>query len=49
MDAIGYYRHPTIHGETVVFVSEDDLWAVDANGGVARRLTANNGDVAFPR
>jgi tricorn protease len=49
MDATGYYRQPTIHGSTVVFVSEDDLWAVDAGGGVARRLTASTGDVAHPR
>jgi len=49
MDAIGYYRHPTIHGRTVVFICEDDLWTVDAGGGVARRLSASNGDVAYPR
>ncbi len=45
----GYYRHPTISGDTIVFVSEDDLWSVDAVGGVARRLTANPGSVTFPR
>jgi len=37
----GYYRWPTIHGDNVVFGSEDDLWLVPAGGGVARRLTAN--------
>ena len=45
----GYYRHPTIHGDTIVFVSEDDLWAVDAAGGESRRLTANPGMQFFPR
>ncbi|HSJ27086.1 MAG TPA: peptidase, partial [Acidimicrobiia bacterium] len=45
----GYYRHPTIRGDSVVFVSEDDLWAVDRRGGEARRLTANPGMQAFPR
>lgn len=45
----GYYRHPTIAGNTIVFVSEDDLWSVDAGGGSARRLTANPGSVIFPR
>ncbi len=44
----GYYRHPTIHQDTVLFVSEDDLWAVPAAGGLARRLTANLGEVSRP-
>ncbi len=44
----GYYRYPTIHGNTVVFVAEDDLWAVDINGGIARRLTSNLGEVSHP-
>lgn len=44
----GYYRHPTIHRDKVVFVSEDDLWSVPAGGGVAHRLTANPGSVTFP-
>ncbi|MDH3307136.1 MAG: S41 family peptidase [Acidimicrobiia bacterium] len=45
----GYYRHPTIAGDTVVFVSEDDLWSVTAAGGTAHRLTANPGSVSFPK
>jgi tricorn protease len=44
----GYYRHPTIHQDTIVFVCEDDLWTVPAAGGVARRLTANPGIVSTP-
>ncbi|NTW01294.1 MAG: peptidase, partial [Oscillochloris sp.] len=44
----GYYRFPTIHDNTVVFVSEDDLWAVEVHGGVARRLTANPGEAIRP-
>ena len=44
----GYYRHPTVSGDTVVFVCEDDLWAVDVAGGRARRLTANPGRITFP-
>ena len=44
----GYYRFPTIHGDAVVFVCEDDLWTVSAQGGIARRLTSNLGEVDWP-
>lgn len=44
----GYYRFPTIHQDTIVFVSEDDLWSVAAQGGVARRLTSNLGETSYP-
>ncbi len=44
----GYYRHPTINGDTIVFVSEDDLWRVEVGGGPAQRLTANPGTESFP-
>lgn len=44
----GYYRFPTIHQDTIIFVSEDDLWSVPAEGGVARRLTSNQGEVTYP-
>ncbi len=46
--ASGYYRHPTIAGDRVIFVVEDDLWTVPRAGGTARRLTANPGVCTFP-
>ncbi|RME00184.1 MAG: peptidase, partial [Deltaproteobacteria bacterium] len=48
MAEAGYYRFPSIHGEDVVFVSEDDLWHVPAAGGVARRLTGGIAAVTHP-
>ncbi len=39
----GYYRSPAIHGDTIVFTSEGDLWTVGTQGGVAHRLTSNPG------
>lgn len=39
----GYYRFPAIHGDTVIFTAEGDLWTVSAKGGAAQRLTSNPG------
>lgn len=44
----GYYRYPTIHGDRLVFVSEDDLWEVSAQGGAAQRLTLSQGASMHP-
>jgi tricorn protease len=44
----GYYQFPTIAGDNVIFVSEDDLWAVPASGGIGRRLTSNLALVTRP-
>lgn len=37
----GYYRYPSIQGDTVAFTSEDDLWSVPTTGGIPRRLTSS--------
>lgn len=44
----GYYRYPTIYQDKIIFIAEDDMWQVDAEGGVARRLSANLGAVSTP-
>ncbi|MBI3726008.1 PD40 domain-containing protein [bacterium] len=45
----GYCRFPTIHGETVVFASEGDLFSVPVAGGRAMRLTTHEGDELYPK
>lgn len=45
----GYFRFPTIYKDSIVFVSEDDLWQVSTEGGRAVRLTSNLGEVSHPQ
>ncbi len=44
----GYYQHPEIHDDRIVFVAEGDLWAVSLNGGLAQRLTTHPGEETHP-
>lgn len=44
----GYYRQPALHGDTLVFVAEGDLWKVAVTGGRATRLTSHPGDEGTP-
>lgn len=45
---VGYYRQPALHGDTIVFVSEGDLWMVSVKGGTATRVTTHAGDESLP-
>ncbi len=44
----GYYRTPDIHGNTVVFSAEGDLWKVSLSGGLAQRLTTHAEQERWP-
>ena len=42
-------RQPDIQGNRIAFVYAGDIWIVDATGGVARRLTSDEGLEQFPK
>jgi len=42
-------RFPSIHGDQIVFSYGGDLYSVNSNGGMARKLTTHNGYEMFPR
>lgn len=44
----GYFSQPTISGSQIAFITDDDLWTIERSGGVARRLTANKGNILSP-
>ena len=45
---LGFYRFPTLSGQTIVFAAEGDLWSVPTTGGVARRLTSHPAEESDP-
>lgn len=45
----GYYRYPTIAGDRIAFICEDDLWSASLHGGSGTRLTASFGTCTHPR
>lgn len=47
MSKSAYFHHPSIAGEKIVFVAEDDLWLVDSRK-VAIRLTSSPGIATAP-
>ena len=48
MSEPAYLRQPTLHGDSIVFVSDDDLWLASTRGGIARRLTAGLSEPSTP-
>lgn len=44
----GYYRDPVLHGDTLVFAAEGDLWKVPISGGTAQRLTTHAAEESHP-
>lgn len=44
----GYYRHPTLHQNQIVFTAEGDLWRVPVRGGQAVRLTTHAAEESYP-
>ena len=44
-----YLRFPSIQGDLLAFVADDDLWLAPSAGGTARRLTADHAPASFAR
>lgn len=44
----GFYRQPAVAGDTLVFVSQGDLWKAASSGGAAQRLSSHGGQEAWP-
>jgi tricorn protease len=42
-------RFPDVHADTVVFVHAEDIWTAPITGGVARRLTDDEGEERHPK
>src|SRR5262245_35835196 len=47
-ERLGYYRFPSIHGDSIVFCAEGDLFQVSIQAGVARRLTTHLANESRP-
>lgn len=44
----GFYRQPAVAGDSLVFVSQGDLWKASSSGGAAQRLSSHGGQEAWP-
>jgi tricorn protease len=43
-----YLRFPSIRGDLLAFVADDDVWLVPSGGGTSRRLSADRAPVSHP-
>lgn len=43
-----YLKSPSLHGENIVFCTDDDLWLVPVHGKMARRITNSHGSSHSP-
>jgi tricorn protease len=48
-DVRAFLRFPSIHGDLVSFVAEDDVWLAPLDGGRAWRVTADAAPVSWTR
>ncbi|HKX39944.1 MAG TPA: S41 family peptidase [Burkholderiaceae bacterium] len=46
--ARAYLRNPSLRGDTIAFVCDDDIWLATTAGGVARRVTAGLSEPSTP-
>ncbi len=44
-----YLRFPSVRGDTLVFVADDDVWIAPSSGGTARRLSADRAPASHPK
>jgi tricorn protease len=49
MTAPGYLRYPTLRGDLIAFVADDDVWLGPAAGGRAWRISADQAPAEYPR
>lgn len=49
LEAHPLLRFPDVRGNTVVFVHAEDIWSIPVSGGVAQRLTLDEGEERYPK
>ena len=49
MSSAAYVRYPTIRGDRIAFVADDDLWIASVDSGDAWRLGAEHATIRTPK